>query len=162
VVERQIAVDRNITRVLRGNAAAMLAILVSYPAFYLGGQWSSVTAGYIAIACGLLALCILALVVANYIDAATGLIFYAWCGFGAIAGMLVLDIANGSAEFPWVLYIPLLGIVCLGRFGLHQHKRLFVAATIGLIVLAGVMYRQYDQAVACAATALLTSRIARG
>lgn len=155
MVEWRVATDRNVNRVLIANAAAILAVLASYPAFYFCGQWSSITPAYVIIALGILILCVLSLVIANHINARVGLVFYAWCGFGAVAGMLALDIGNGGRDFPWLLYLLHLGVFCLGRFKIKLHRWLFTAAALFVVIIAGAVYRQYDQAIACGAAALL-------
>jgi hypothetical protein len=162
VAELRTPTGHNINRVLLANAAVLLAVLASYPAFALLGEWSGATAGYVIISAGLFVLCLLALAVSRYIDAVAGLVFYAWCGFSAIAGMMMLDVINGAAEFPWVLYLLILGVFCLGHFRVDFHRRIFTAATLLIVVIAGAIYRQYDQAIACAATASLIALIHGG
>lgn len=144
-----------VNRVLCANAAVFAAVLASYPVFYSAGIWSQATAGYVIITAGILALCGLGLVIANKIDALTGLVFYAWCGFGAILGMVTLDIWNGAREFPWVLYCLHGGVLGLGYFGARLHKALYTLVAILVIVLAGAVYGQYDQAIACCVSLFL-------
>lgn len=155
-------VELRINRILLANVAILLIMLVSYPAFCYIGECSTATVGYIIITIGLLVLCVFALCVSRYIDAVAGLVFYCWCGFSVIAGMMAMDVLNGAAEFPWILYLLLAGVFCLGQFRMYSHQRMFAAATLLIVVIAGAIYQQYDQAIACAATASLIALIHGG
>jgi len=147
--------------VLLANGALILAALASYPAFYWAGMWSRVTALYIVITIGLFAMCAIALAISKNIDALSGLTFYAWCGFGAVFGMVVIDILNGSGEFPRIFYLLLVGIFGLGYYDVKLHKLVYTIATVLTVALAGAIYRQYDQAVACVMAACLVSLLGR-
>ena len=151
MAEREIRLpdDTGISRILLINAGVLLATLLSYPIFYSAGMWSSATAGYIVITIGIFSMCIIALTIANSINPTVGLTFYAWAGFFAIFGMLMLDILNGAREFPWVLYCLHGGVLGLGYFEAKLHKTIYTVAAVVAVVLAGSIYTQYDQAIAC-------------
>lgn len=151
--------DRNINRVLLANAVTLFMALASYPVFCYMGECSTATTGYIVVTIGLFTLCAVALCISKYIGALVGLVFYCWCGFCAIAGMMTMDIVNGAVEFPWILYLLVFGVFSLKHFRVDFHWQIFTVATILLVVLAGVIYKQYDQAIACAMTTELIALI---